>query len=148
MIAKRCRLASAGIGLGIGLAVGIASIDCATAGAPLAADALGPGRWLMFVGGALILVGILVNRWAGRHDLKGAAMESAWTMLRGQRTAENPTAIEAKLREIHGRATWTGKAAKTATTAARHFLAQIAQTVAMFLMVGGLVLAVGGFFWR
>ncbi|HEX5957428.1 MAG TPA: hypothetical protein VFY92_02080 [Hyphomicrobiaceae bacterium] len=109
---------------------------------------LGPGRWVMFTGAVLVLVGILIKRWAGRYDLKDAAIDSAWTLLRGKRSADNPTAIEGKLQEIASQPTWTGKATRTASTAAGHFLAQIGQTVALILMLAGLVLAAGGYLWR
>ena len=109
---------------------------------------LGPGRWLMLAGAVAVLMGMLIRRWAGRYDLKDAAMGSAWTLLRGKRTADNPTAIEAKLRDIQSQPTWTGKATKTAGTAVGHVLAQIGQTVALVLLLGGVVLVGAGFFWR
>jgi hypothetical protein len=109
---------------------------------------LGPGRWLMVVGGIAVLVGILLKRWAARYDLKDAAMDSAWMLLRGKRTADSPTAIEAKLHDIQSQSTLTGKATKTATTAAGHVLAQIAQTVALVLLLIGVALVGGGYFWR
>jgi len=109
---------------------------------------MGPGRWMMLAGAIAVVVGILIKRWAGRYDLKDAAIESAWTLLRGKRSAHNPTEIEAKLQDISSQATWTGKATKTATTAAGHFLAQIGQMVALFLMLVGLALLGASFFWR
>jgi hypothetical protein len=109
---------------------------------------LGPGRWLMLAGAVAVLVGMLIRRWAGRYDLKDAAMDSAWTLLRGKRTADNPTAIEARLRDIQSQPTWTGKATKTAGTAVGHFLAQIAQTVALVLLLLGVVLVGAGYYWR
>jgi hypothetical protein len=109
---------------------------------------LGPGRWLMLAGAVTIVVGMLVRRWAGRYDLKDAALDSAWTLLRGKRTAESPTALEIKLRDIQAQATWTGKATKTAGTAVRHFLAQIGQTVALILLLVGVVLVGAGYIWR
>jgi len=71
---------------------------------------------MMLTGAAMVLVGILVRRWASRYDLKDAALDSAWTLLRGRRTAENPTAIEAKLRDIGSESTWTGRVTKAAGT--------------------------------
>lgn len=102
----------------------------------------------MLAGAVAVLIGMLIRRWAGRYDLKDAAMDSAWTLLRGKRTADNPTALEAKLRDIRSQPTWTGKATKTAGTAIGHFLAQIGQTVALVLLLGGVVLVGAGFFWR
>jgi hypothetical protein len=107
---------------------------------------MGPGRWLMLAGAVLVLLGILARRWASRYDLKGAALDSAWTLLRGRRTAERPTTIEAKLSEIQSQPTWTGKASKAAGAA--HMLAQVGQAVALGLILVGLALAGAGFVFR
>ena len=109
---------------------------------------LGPERWLMFVGACLVLAGILLRRWAARYDLKDAAFDSAWTLLRGRRTAENPTALEAKLKDIQSQATWTRKASKAAGTGIAHMLAQVGQAAAVGLILVGLALAAAGFIWR
>jgi hypothetical protein len=109
---------------------------------------MGPGRWLMLAGAVLVLLGILARRWASRYDLKDAALDSAWTLLRGRRTAERPTTIEAKLSEIRSQPTWTGKASKAAGTGAAHMLAQVGQVVALGLILVGLALAGAGFVFR
>jgi hypothetical protein len=102
----------------------------------------------MLAGAIAVLAGVLIRRWAARHDLKDAAVDSAWTLLRGRRTADNLTAIEAKLREIQSEPTWTGKATGTAGTAAGHVLAQIGQAVALGLLAVGVALVGAGFLWR
>jgi hypothetical protein len=102
--------------------------------------------WLMVAGAVLVLIGIPIRRWAARHDLKEAAIDSAWTLLRGKRSA--PTAIEAKLNDIQSQATWTGKATKTAETAIAHGLAQVAQVSALALILIGLALIGAGYVWR
>jgi len=109
---------------------------------------LGPNARLIVAGACVVLLGFLIRLWSGRYDLKDAAIESAWTFARGRRTADNPTAIEAKLREIQAQATWTGKATKTAGTALMHLVAQVAGKVALLLILAGLALAAVGFFWR
>jgi hypothetical protein len=102
----------------------------------------------MLAGAIAVLAGMLIRRWAGRYDLKDAAMHSAWTLLRGRRTADDTTAIEARVREIRSQPTWTGKATKAAGTAVGHFLAQIAQSVALILLAVGVALVGAGFLWR
>lgn len=109
---------------------------------------LGQGRWLMLTGAVLVLAGILIRRWASRYDLKDAALDSAWTLLRGRRTVENPTAIEAKLRDIQAQPTWTGKATKAASTGIAHMLAHAGQLVAIGLILVGLALVAAGFVFR
>jgi hypothetical protein len=108
----------------------------------------GTDRWLMLTGAVLVLIGILTRRWASRYDLKDAALDSAWTLLRGRRSAENPTAIETKLRDIQAQAGWTGTAKKAAGTGIAHMLAQAGQVVALGLILGGLALAVAGYVLR
>lgn len=56
--------------------------------------------WLMLAGAALVLFGALLRWRVSHYDLKDAAINSAWTLARGKRSAENPTALEAKYREI------------------------------------------------
>jgi hypothetical protein len=56
--------------------------------------------WLMLSGAALVLVGFAIRWKVSAYDLKDAAIDSAWTLARGKRTAENPTALEAKYRDI------------------------------------------------
>ena len=104
-------------------------------------------QWMMLVGAVSILLGGLMRWRASRYDLKDAAIDSAWTLARGKRTAENPTALEARYREIHDQATWGGRAKKAVGTVAGHFIAQVLGVVSLVLMLGGLVLLVAGYFW-
>ena len=104
--------------------------------------------WLIGCGGALILLGVLIRWRTARYDLEDAAFDSAWTLLRGRRTAENPTALEVKFDEIRSRPTWTGKAAKAAGTAAGHFIAKALAVVALVAMLVGAALILVGIFWR
>ena len=88
-------------------------------------------------------------RWrVSRYDLKDAAIDSAWTLARGKRTAENPTALEAKYREIEAQPTWGGRAKKAAGTVAGHFVAQVLGVVSLVMIAGGLAAILAGCFWR
>src|SRR5262245_61143311 len=109
---------------------------------------LGPNAWLMVAGAGLVLVGILIRFWSGRYDLKDIAVESAWTFARGRRTADNPTAIEAKLRDIQAQKTWTGRATKTAGTAVLQVVAQAIGKVPLVVITAGSGLAAAGLLWR
>ena len=71
---------------------------------------LATSTWLMLSGAILVLLGFAIRWKVSAYDLKDAAFDSAWTLARGKRTAENPTALEAKYREIQNQPTWTGKA--------------------------------------
>jgi hypothetical protein len=108
---------------------------------------MGAKFWLMASGVALMLVGGWIRWRTGRYDLKDAAIDSAWTLARGRRTAANPTALEVKLNDIRSQPTWTGKATRAAGTAAGHFAAQVSAVVALALVLAGAALALFGYFW-
>jgi hypothetical protein len=109
---------------------------------------LATSTWIMLAGVALILLGFLIRWKVSSYDLKDAAIDSAWTLARGRRTAENPTALETKFKDIQSQPTWTGKAGKTAGTVVGHFVAQVLGVAALAMMLAGLALAVGGYLWR
>jgi hypothetical protein len=109
---------------------------------------LSANHWMMISGGLAAVVGLLIKQWASRYDLKDAAIDSAWTAVRGKRTADNPTALEGKLKSITDAPTMTGKATKAATTVAGHFVAQVAGLAGLVLILAGVALIAGGYFWR
>jgi hypothetical protein len=109
---------------------------------------LATNTWLMLSGTILVLLGLAIRWKVSAYDLKDAAIDSAWTLARGKRTADHPTALEAKYRDIHNQPTWTGKATKTAGTVAGHFIAQVLGVAALIMMLAGLALGVAGFLWR
>ena len=108
---------------------------------------MGTKGWLILSGAVLILLGILIRWRSARYDLKDAAIDSAWTLLRRKRTRENPTALEAKFNDIRSQATWTGKATRAAGTAAGHFIAQVLAVVALGSVLVGLGLILVAFVW-
>ena len=103
--------------------------------------------WLMIWGGGLVLTAIFIWWRTARYDIKGAAVESVWQVATGQRTAENPTSIEAMANSIGAEPTVVGKAKRTAFTVAGHFMAQVLGIVALILMIVGLGLLAAGWFW-
>lgn len=103
--------------------------------------------WLIASGALLILIGGFLRWRTARYDLKDAALDSAWTLIRRKRTAENPTALEAKYNSIRSAPTWQGQATRAAGTAVGHFAAQVAAVIALALALGGLALIVGAVIW-
>ena len=103
---------------------------------------------LLIHGAALLVLGFLIWRRMSHYDLKGAAIDSAWQLARGRRSAENPTPIEAKVRDIGAAATMTGKATRAAGTVIGHFAAQIVSLVALVMMLAGVLLVAAGIWWR
>ena len=104
--------------------------------------------WLMLSGVALIALGAFIRWRTARYDLKDAAIDSAWTLARGKRTTENPTALETKFNDIRNQPTWTGRATRAAGTAAGHVASQVLAVVALVLVIAGLALIAFGTFWR
>ena len=109
---------------------------------------LATSSWLMLSGAILVLLGFAIRWKASAYNLKDAAFDSAWTLARGKRTADNPTALEAKYRDIQNQPTWTGKATRTAGTVAGHFIAQVLGVASLIMMLAGLALGVAGYLWR
>lgn len=108
---------------------------------------LGGSTWMLIWGAGLIAVAALILWRTSRYDLKGAALESAWDMARGNRTAENPTALERKYQEIAKEATAVGKARRAAGTVAGHFVAQALNLVALIKLLAGAGLIAAGLYW-
>jgi hypothetical protein len=104
--------------------------------------------WLMLLGETLIVLAAFIRWRTARYDLKDAAIDSAWTIARRKRTAENPTALETKFNDIRNQPTWTGRATKAAGTAAGHVASQVLAVVALVLALAGLALIALGYFWR
>lgn len=103
---------------------------------------------LIVWGGGLVLVAALIMWRISSYDLAGAAFDSAWQVARGKRTAENPTVIEQKMRDINAAATATGKAKRAVGTVLGHFVAKVLGTAAMLMLAVGLALLAAGIFWR
>ena len=102
--------------------------------------------WTMYAGGGLVLLGVFILWRTSDWDLKGAALESAWTVLRRKRIPASPTALEKRLREITAEATLPRRLRRTAVTVGRHFAGQAVGLAALVLIaIGFILLAVG--FW-
>lgn len=104
-------------------------------------------HWMMIAGGIMLVLGTLLRSWASRYDLKEAAYNSAWQMARGKRTAENRTALENKLNDITSAPTITSKATRAAGTVAGHFAAQVAGLGGIVMVLAGVALIAGGYYW-
>jgi hypothetical protein len=103
--------------------------------------------WMMLSGGGLILLAILILWRMGRHDLKGAAIDTAWQVATGRRTADNPTPIEEKLSEINSETSAAGRTRRAAGTVLNHFVAQFLSLAATVMLIVGLGLLAFGYFW-
>jgi hypothetical protein len=102
--------------------------------------------WTMIGGSGLALLGAFILWRTSDWDLKGAAIGSAWTLLRRKRTPENPTELERRLREIAAEVTLGRRARRTAVTVGRHFLAPALGLAGLLLIAVGVAL-VGIGYW-
>lgn len=98
--------------------------------------------YLFGCGAVLVVLGILLWRWASRHDLKGlavdAAIQVAWN--KGSLTSAADTEIARRLKDIHADQSNVGRAKKVAGHAARHVVAQIANIAGLAAFGLGVVL--------
>ena len=104
--------------------------------------------WLLVIGAVFVVLGILVRWRISRYDLKDAAIDSAWTLARGRRSADNPTALESKYNDIRSQPTWGGRAKKAAGTVAGHFVAQVLGIASLVMIAAGLLAIAVGYLWR
>jgi|SRR6185295_2755233 uncharacterized membrane protein len=107
---------------------------------------------LLFLGVVLVLVGVLLMKWASSRDLKdaaiGAALGAAWTLLRRRKRPGMPEELSSRVNEVRSQETHLGKAKVVTGFAVKHVVAQVATVIGLlFLAVGALVVAVG-VFWR
>lgn len=109
---------------------------------------LGSNEWMMIWGAGIALLAFVIMWRVSRYDLAGAAFDSAWQVARGKRSAENPTALEEKLRDINAEASATGKAKRAAGTVIGHFAAKVANFIAIIMLLIGAGLVAAGYFWR
>ena len=109
---------------------------------------LGTNEWMMIWGAGIALFALFIIWRVSRYDLAGAAVDSAWQVATGQRTSENPTALEQKLRDINAGASVGGKAKRAAGTVIGHFAAKVANFIAILMLLAGGGLIAAGYFWR
>jgi hypothetical protein len=93
--------------------------------------------YLLGFGALLMLVGWRAWRWAGRHDLKGLAVDAAWQVAKSRGDLRAQTDLGDKWKELASDPSTSGRARKVAGHAARHVVAQ-------FVGLGGLVGMLGG----
>ena len=103
--------------------------------------------WLMLAGAALVLFGALLRWRVSHYDLKDAAINSAWTLARGKRSAENPTALEAKYREINPSRPGAGVPRRRQAPSPAIY-AQVLGVVSLVMMLAGLAAMLAGWLWR
>jgi hypothetical protein len=107
---------------------------------------------LLLIGLGVFIVGWLLRRWAGRHDMMGvvtgAATGAAWQAVKGRKVPDMPGALKSKMQEFQAEGSNVGRAKKVAGYAARHFIAQVVGVMGWIGLLAGLGLMAAGMFWK
>lgn len=107
---------------------------------------------LAVAGVVALVVGLLLRRWAARHDLKsalaGGVKHAALDAVRHGKDGHKSNPLAAKLHEVASHGSHAGKAKAVAGMAARHFVAQAASIAGLVAILGGLAATAAGIFWR
>lgn len=104
--------------------------------------------WLLATGVLLLAVGWLLFRWSGRHDMKGLAIDAAWTAAKTRGKSAMTPEIQAKIDAFNADASTVGRTKQVAGMAARHFIAQAAGIAGLIGLIGGAGLIAAGLWWR
>ncbi|MBR2536758.1 MAG: hypothetical protein IKE66_11875 [Hyphomicrobium sp.] len=103
------------------------------------------------IGLAMVLIGIWLIRWANRNSMTGAiadaTAEAAIGALKKRGRPDMPADIRARLDDVAGAPTATGKARKVARYAFRHAMSQVFGIAGFIMVMAGLLLAVFGAFY-
>ncbi len=103
---------------------------------------------LLAAGLVAFAIGVLLFRWAGRHDIKGLAFDAAWQAAKTRgKTAMTPE-VRQKLDAFQADSSKLGKSKQVAGLAFRHFAAQLVSIVSYVAMIVGLGLGAAGLWWR
>ena len=101
---------------------------------------------LFFCGLALVVVGFLLWRIAGRWDLKGQAVDSAMRSAWNRRVVISDE-LQERYRDVVDAPTHVKRAGRVAGHAARHFVAQALSIAALIVLALGAALAVLAVVW-
>ncbi len=104
--------------------------------------------YLLVAGGVLLVCGLLLLRWASRHDLKGLAIDTAWEVAKNRGRVDVETELGNRLKDLRAESSNVGRAKMVAGHAARHVAAQVATIVGLVALAAGAVLIALGVWWR
>lgn len=103
---------------------------------------------LVGVGLALLIAGWFLYRRGGRHSLADAVTDAAWDSVKARDMGALRKQVEGTLADVASDGSVTGGAKKLAGLAAREAYARFLKVAGGLSMLGGLVLAALGLFWR
>lgn len=102
--------------------------------------------WLI-AGGVVMVIGLLLVRWASRYDAAGIAMDAAWRVARSGSSAgardELGRVVDEQLAEMRADAARMGHARTAVKHGSRFFIARFVNIAGIILLiVGAAILAV------
>lgn len=107
---------------------------------------------LLAIAAALIVVGFLLVRWAGRYDAAGIATDAAWRMAKTRSASgardEFGRVVEEQLRDMRADAARIGTARTAIKHGGRFFLARFVNIAGFVMIVAGLAAGAVAFFWK
>jgi hypothetical protein len=104
--------------------------------------------YVLAAGGLLILLGVLLLRWASRHDLKGLAADAAWQVIRNRGRFNVRTELGDRLQDLRAETSNLKRARKVAGHAGRHVVAQALSVAGLVCLAAGAVLIAEAVWWR
>lgn len=103
---------------------------------------------LLAAGIALLVLGLLLRRWSGRHSLTDQLTDAAWEAVKARDAGVIGREIKGKLDDINRSESLLGKAGSAAGYGIRHVVAQVVGIVGILALVAGLALSGLGIFWN
>ena len=105
---------------------------------------------LLSLGLAALLLGIILWRWSSRHslNLKGAALGTAYSAIKGGKMPTVPGDLKAQYDKIAAEGSNVGRAKAVGGTVARHFLAKAAGMVGLAGLLAGVIMIALSLLWK
>lgn len=107
---------------------------------------------LLGLAAALLVLGFLAVRWAGRYDAAGIATDAAWRMVKTRSATgmkdELGRVIDEQLTEIRADAARIGTARTAIKHGGRFFLARFVNIAGLVMILAGLAAGAVAFFWK
>ena len=104
--------------------------------------------YLLAFGVLFLVAAVLLWRWAGRHDLKGLAVDAAWQVAKARGDVKAQSELSDRLQALKAEESHTGRAKMVAGHAARHVAAQVASIAALVSFVAGAALIGLALYWK
>ena len=105
---------------------------------------------LLGLGIAAFLLGIVLWRWSSRHsiNLKGAAISSAYSAVKGGNIPAVPDALKVQYDKVAAETSNVGRARVVGGSVARHFIAKVVGWAGLAAFLSGGVMIALSFLWK